>query len=211
MRPSSFLFLARATQAATNGARARAHLLIVAVAARSPSYRRVRLDLASVGEWLDRFAGPFLKRAQRAPHAATNRARVRAHLLMIAVAAQHVSFRVHIFRLTYMCVCAVLYRSQGRPRTPLSAALGFSCRGLAAAGTEREHYWLKSTGGGCCKTNSEMVVAPPRPSPSSSTSGPATRGSGSDPPAPPVRHHEVGAHARRGLLVNRWVTTGQKF
>jgi len=37
----------RATQAATNGARARAHLLIVAVSARSLSYRRVRLDLAS--------------------------------------------------------------------------------------------------------------------------------------------------------------------
>ena len=90
----------RATQAATNGARARAHLLIVAVAARSLSYRRVRLDLASVAEWLDRFAVPFLKRAQRAPHAATNRARVRAHLLMVAVAAQHVSVRVHFFRLT---------------------------------------------------------------------------------------------------------------
>ena len=88
----------------------------------------------------------------------------------------------------------------GDPRTPLSAALAFSCGGLAAAGTEREHYWLKSTGGGCCcKTNSEMVVAPPRPSPSSSTSGSATRGSGSDPPgpAPPVRHLGAGAHARR--------------
>ena len=85
----------RATQAATNGARARAHLLIVAVAARSLSYRRVRLDLASVAKWLDRFAVPFLKRAQRAPHPATNRARVRAHLLMVAVAAQHVSVCVH--------------------------------------------------------------------------------------------------------------------
>ena len=90
----------RATQAATNGARARAHLLIVAVAARSFSNRRVRLDLASVAEWLDRFAVPFLKRAQRASHAATNRARVRAHLLMVAVAAQHASVRVQFFRLT---------------------------------------------------------------------------------------------------------------
>ena len=127
----------RATQAATNGARARAHLLILAIAARSLSYQRVRLDLALVVEWLGRFAVPFLKRAQRAPHAATNRARVRAfvpkspsrpcfggrmvrpvrgaflkraaatnmarvraHLLMVAVAAQNVSVRVHFFRLT---------------------------------------------------------------------------------------------------------------
>jgi hypothetical protein len=105
MRPSSFLSLARAK--ATNGARARAHLVIVAVAARSYSYRRVRLDLTLVVEWLGRFVVSFLKRAQRAPHAATNRARVRAHLLMIAVAAQRVSVRVHIFRLTYMCVCVL--------------------------------------------------------------------------------------------------------
>jgi len=52
-----------------------------------------------VAEWLDRFAVPFRKRAQRAPHAETNRARVRAHLLMVAVAAQHVSVRVQFFRL----------------------------------------------------------------------------------------------------------------
>jgi hypothetical protein len=59
------------------------------------------LLLASVAKWLwTWFAVPFLKRAQRAPDAATNRARVRAHLLMVAVAAQHVLVRVHIFRLT---------------------------------------------------------------------------------------------------------------
>ena len=40
-----------------------------------------------------------LSSAHSAHRTPTNRARVRAHLLMVAVAAQHVSVRVHFFRL----------------------------------------------------------------------------------------------------------------
>ena len=72
----------RATQAATNGARARAHLFesrrfcSKSFIPKSPS---LTLLLASVAKWLwTWFAVPFLKRAQRAPDAATNRTRVRA-------------------------------------------------------------------------------------------------------------------------------------
>ena len=41
-----------------------------------------------------------LSSAHSAHRTPTNRARVRAHLLMVAVAAQHVLVRVHFFRLT---------------------------------------------------------------------------------------------------------------
>ena len=125
--------------------------------------------------------------------------KVRSHLLMVAVAAQHVSVRIHFFRLTYMCVCAVSYRSRGRPPNPPLRCARLLLQRASCRRHRTQNYWPKSTGGGCCKTNSEMVVAPPRPLPSSSTSGSATRGSGSDPPgpAPPVRHLGAGAHARR--------------
>ena len=39
-----------------------------------------------MAEWYGRIAVPILKRAKRAPHAATNREMVRAHLLVVAVA-----------------------------------------------------------------------------------------------------------------------------
>ena len=98
----------RATQAARNGARARANLLIVAVAARSLSYRRVRLDLASVAEWLDRFAVPFLKRAQRAPDANERGKGARASFYGRRCCSTRFGPRSFFSFEVHVCVCCVV-------------------------------------------------------------------------------------------------------